>query len=130
MFGLDASGVKLTLPVLVNIPRWVALPEPVGSAPITLPLPSRIGIATPVPLSEKGRSVAVTARLPASSVSVSTRNLTDSERFMISSPSNLVQCAALRSRVALTRKTSHVKGRKNPYRQDVRVRLELYYCAN
>src|SRR5215212_4213605 len=87
MFGLEASGVKMTLPVLVNIPRWVALPEPVGSAPTTLPLPSRIGIAIPFPLSEKGRSVAVTARLPTTRVSVSTRNLIDSECFMLSSPS-------------------------------------------
>src|SRR5215211_1233110 len=87
MFGLDASGVKLTLPVFVNIPRWVALPEPVGSAPITLPLPSKIGIAIPFPLAEKGRSVAVTARLPTTSVSVSTRNFIDSERFILSSPS-------------------------------------------
>src|SRR5215208_2999508 len=87
MFGLDASGVKLTFPVLVNIPRWVALPEPVGSAPTTLPLPSRIGIATPFPFSEKGRSVAVTARLATNSVSVSTRNLADRKCFMISSPS-------------------------------------------
>src|SRR5215216_6020744 len=87
MFGLDASGVKLTLPVLVNIPRWVPLPEPVGSAPTTLPLPSRIGIAIPLPLSEKGRSVAVTTRLPTTNVSMSTTNLTDSECFMFSSPS-------------------------------------------
>src|SRR4029079_1393325 len=106
MVGLDASGVKLTCPVLVNIPRWVALPEPVGSAPTTLPLPSRTGIAIPVPLSEKGRSVAVTARLPTSSVMVRTRNLIDSERFMLFLLQVLVQCEALRSIVAGTRKTS------------------------
>src|ERR1044072_4465016 len=113
MFGLDASGVKLTSPVLVNIPRWVALPEPVGLAPIKLPLSSRIGIATPVPLSEKGRSVAVTARLPTSSVSVRTRNFMDSERFIFLLLQVLVQCEALRSRVARTRKTSHVKTLKS-----------------
>src|SRR6185369_671147 len=112
MFGLDASGVKWTLPVLVNIPRWVALPEPVGSAPTTLPLPSRIGIAIPVPLSEKGRSVAVTARLPTSSVIVSKRNFIDSERFMLSLLQVLVQCEALRSIVARTRKTSR-EGTRN-----------------
>src|SRR6185436_550113 len=90
MFGLDGSGVKLTSPVLVNIPRWVALPEPVGLAPMKLPLSSRIGIAIPVPLHEKGRSVAVTARLPTSSVSVSTSNLINSERFILSSPSEFL----------------------------------------
>src|SRR5690242_2544983 len=113
MFGLDASGVKLTLPVLVNMPRWVALPEPVGSAPTTLPLPSTIGTAIPVPLSEKGRSVAVTARLPTNSVNVSTRIFMDSERFIFFLLlHDLVQCEALRSRVARTRKTSHLKGMK------------------
>src|SRR5215213_3884218 len=104
MFGLEASGVKLTLPVLVNIPRWVALPEPVGSAPTTLPLPSKIGIAIPFPLAEKGRSVAATARLPTTSVSMSTKNFIDSERFIFLLLQGLVQCEALRSRVARTRK--------------------------
>src|SRR6185369_4335854 len=89
MFGLDASGVKMTLPVLVNKPRWVALPEPVGLTPMRFPLPSRIGVAIPFPLAEKGRSTAATAKLPTSSVSVSTRNLTVSERFILSSPSSL-----------------------------------------
>src|ERR1041384_490573 len=93
MPGLDGSGGKLTSPVLGNIPRWVALPEPVGLAPMKLPSASMIGIAIPVPLSEKGRSVAVTARLPTGSVSVSTSNLIDSERFMLSLLQNFLRNA-------------------------------------
>ena len=94
IIGLFGSGVNKTLPVLVNRPRSVALPEPIISAPIGLPEPSRIKVTTPFPLAANGRSVAVTAILPASKARVAISNFVLRKRFICSSPFVTTKCFA------------------------------------
>src|SRR6185436_5141180 len=78
------------------------------------PAPFRIGTATPPPKNEKGRSVAVAATVPASSVSVSTRIFMLRECFIgfFLLQSHCKVFFALRAKVTVEHKTSHFERTK------------------